>query len=113
MHEVADHECEENRTRVRVISNDRACKENSSCKNLVWTGVWVWAQRCRAHHLRRVHCLFSRVRTSVKMDRWTYQRAHESESGADSAPLAYEKGIRLYDGDERSAFEGGTLTVTS
>ena len=72
-----------------------------------------WAQRCRAQHLRRVHCLFSRVRTSVKMDRWTYQRAHESESGADSAPLAYEKGIRLYDGDERSAFEGGTLTVTS
>lgn len=48
----------------------------------------------------------------VEMDRWTYQSAGQS-APAGFEPLAHEKGVRLYDGDERSAFEGGTVTLTS
>eukprot|EP00038_Savillea_parva_P019764 m.28776 g.28776 ORF g.28776 m.28776 type:complete len:401 (-) comp4545_c0_seq1:210-1412(-) len=58
------------------------------------------------------------------MDRWTYQKEGDDWKGvlgvsrSDSAsggaaPLLYEKNVRLYDGDDRSAFEHGTITLTA
>eukprot|EP00035_Acanthoeca_spectabilis_P035968 m.37123 g.37123 ORF g.37123 m.37123 type:complete len:396 (-) comp7652_c0_seq1:114-1301(-) len=54
------------------------------------------------------------------MDRWTYQKEGDDGKGAlgvsqadGASPLLSEKGVRLYDGDDRSAFENGTITLAT
>jgi hypothetical protein len=73
MHEVADHECEENRTRVRVISNDRA-RKTLHARTLCGQGCGFGPSA--VGHTTSVGCIASFL-ACVRQSRWTVGRIRE------------------------------------